>query len=176
MSDHSPTSAMADAYKQMRTDLEGAMEKIPAQEAQFGLLAMINGRPAGLDIVSRSEVYATLHPQLVQSYAMEAIASRRESAKSGDPASGTTNPEDNLLAAKAFLERCAAIKGNSFDSVGLGTDWRFVSDSIVGSGLEVDDTWVHMAYFVDELHEDFGGRSASGKIARMSQRSRYRRL
>ena len=172
---NSPTSAMSDAYLQMREDLERAMEKIPLTEDQFGLLAMINDKPVGLDLVSRKEVYAVLHPQLVQSYAMEAIAGRRGPGATNAPPAREDSSPDELLAAKAFLEKCAAIKGKSFDSIGLGTDWRFVTSTIVGSGLEVDHTWVHMAYFVDNADSHRGSRMLPGTIARPSRRSRYRR-
>jgi hypothetical protein len=151
------------------------MQKITLQGEQFGLLAMINNKPVGLDLVSRKEVYAVLHPQLVQSYAMEAIASRRSANGLSESETNKISLSDELLAAKAFIERCAAIEGNSYDSIGLGTDWRFVSDSIVGSGLEVEDAWVHMAYFVDEVESRGGYNRLPGTIARPSRRSRFRR-
>ncbi|NDV61428.1 hypothetical protein G0Q06_03090 [Puniceicoccales bacterium CK1056] len=174
---YSATSAMSDAYEQMRADLESAIGKIPVQEGQFGLLAMINNKPVGLDLISRKQVYQVLHSQLVKSYAMEAIAARRDPQASSAPGkTDKPDPDQNaLLAAKAFLERCAAIKGDPFDSVALGTDWRFVSDSIVGSGLEVDDAWVHMAYFVDEAESHRQSSRLPGTIARPSRRSRFRR-
>ena len=172
---HSPTSAMSDAYHLMEQDLQAAMDKIPVQEGQFGLIAMIDGKPAGFDLLSRSEVYLEIHPQLIQSYAMEALASKRGSLlASGAPKQETEVPCPDVLAAKAFLERCAAIKGSSFDSVSLGTDWRFIEEPIVGSGLEVEDTWIHMAYFMDEPDVDSSGYRR-GRMARMSRRSQYRR-
>ncbi len=176
---HSPTSAMAAAYEKMRSELESALEKMPMVENQCGLIAMINGKPAGVDMLSQSGVYGELHPQLVQSYAMEALASRQlapvdKPGQNGPTYAEYTGPFPDVLAAKAFLEQCAAIKGKSYRSVALGEDWRFVSPTIVGSGLEVDDTWIHMAYFVDEPDSD-EGPIHRGRMARMSHRSRYRR-
>ena len=170
---HSPTSAMADAYAKMRQDLDEAIERIPAQEAQCGLIAMIDGKPAGMDLISRPEVYSELHAQLVQSYAMEALASLPHGTV--QPGKGD-QPVPGLLAAKGFLERCAAIKGKPYQSVGLGTDWRFIEGEVVGSGLEVDDAWVHMAYFLDDADASQEHRENRRRMARMSRRSQYRRL
>jgi hypothetical protein len=110
---HSSTSAMSDAYEKLRSDLDQAVEKMPAVEQQCGLIAFINRKPAGLDLLSRANVYTELHSQLIRSYAM--------------------------------------------------------------AGLEVEDTWIHMAYFMDEPEEADGTSTRSGRIARMSRRSRSRR-
>lgn len=167
----SPTSAMSDAYYKMAGDLEQAVEKMPAVDKQCGLISFINHRPAGLDLLSRPEVYSELHSQLIQSYAMEALADRK-SVKS-DEKLETLEPD--VLSAGAFLERCAAIEGKSYNSVALGGDWRFIEEPIVGSGLEHEDTWIHMAYFMDEDEDADGTATRRGRIARMSRRSQNRR-
>ena len=130
-------------------------------------------------MLSRSEVYKELHPQLIQSYAMEALSNRKLAPTdvAGEPGPAYAKldgPAPDVLAAKAFLEQCAAIKGKSYDSVALGSDWRFIQEPIVGSGLEVEKTWIHMAYFMDEVEAD-GSGSKRGRIARMSRRSQSRR-
>ena len=173
---HSDTSAMADAYEQMRSELDEAIRSMPVGDNQCGLLAMIDGKPAGLDIVSLSEVYAILHPQLVQSYAMEAMADLRTRVFASSISKSKSLPEPastvpDILTAKAFLERCAAINGKSYQSVALGTDWRFTSSTVFGAGLEYADTWIHMAYFMDDS-EDGGQTSRRGSMVRMSQRGR----
>ena len=173
---HSPTSAMAEAFEKMRRDLDAAVEQMPVAERQNGLIAMIDGKPAGMDLVSRPEAYAELHGQLVQSYAMEALASRRQAMRVKDPEkTGDSAEEPELLKAKAFLEQCAAIRGKDYPSVGLGTDWRFLREPVVGSGLEVDKTWIHLAYFLEEGEAGNGEHSRKGRMARMSRRSGYRR-
>ncbi len=169
---HSPTSAMSDAYEKMRMDLDGAVNEMPSLENQCGLIAFINHKPAGLDLLSRPGVYVKLHPQLIKSYAMEALSNRKP--EKCDETSAASDPD--VISAKAFLEQCAAIKGKSYDSVALGTDWRFLQEPIVGSGLEHEDTWIHMAYFMDEVEDaNGGGSSRHGRMARMSRRSGYRR-
>ncbi len=172
---HSPTSALSDAYATVRKDLEDAVGKLPSRDGQAGLIALIDGKPAGMDLLSRPEVYAELHAQILQSYAMEALAMERERLFRKQPAEGKKEEPatPDPMVAKTFLEQCAAIKGESFDSAALGKDWRFLKESIVGSGLEVEDTWIHMAYFKDEQEADKAGPRRH--MSRMSRRARYRR-
>ena len=169
----SPTSAMSDAYETMREELESASQKAPPMDGQNGLIALINGAPAGLDLVSRPGAYAQLHDRVLQSYAMEALVTPADNPGKGNAPEAAASGKPDILVAKAFLERCAAIAGKPYASKALGTDWRFVSPGIVGSGLEYENTWIHMAYFVDEESARQSGRSA--RMARMSRRSHWRR-
>lgn len=170
----SPTRAMAAAYERLKGELENAVHQIPYTEGQAGLIAFIDGEPAGMDVLSRPEVYAELHDQILHSYAMEALASAFEKGQLGKETKGSKQPTVDTLAARTFLERCAAIEGEAFDSKALGTDWRFVKEPIVGSGLEVEHTWIHMAYFMDP--QGMAGKSGSrGRMVSMSRRARNRR-
>jgi len=175
----SATRAMADALESMRVDIEATASAITAEAGQCGFISFINGEPAGLELVSRPPVYAELHAQLIRSYAAEALANRkRVPTDKSDPNGPTYLPIEDLpkpdsLAAKSFLEQCAAIAGKPYASIGLGRDWRFLNGRIVGSGLEVEETWIHMAYFVEEEGRGHGGRVR--RMAPSSQRARYRR-
>lgn len=147
---HSATSAMAAAYEAAREELNAALTKCVCNQNQRGLLAFIDGKPVGLDLLSRKSVYKTIHPQLVQSYAMEALASDRHAIRrSGAPNEVVrkANLEDE---ATTFISQCTEIEGKAFPSVGLGEDWRFQKESITGSGLQVEQTWVHLAYFFED--------------------------
>jgi hypothetical protein len=55
----------------------------------------------------------------------------------------------------------------------MGKDWRFLNGRIVGSGLEVEKTWIHMAYFVEDEGRPSSRRGS--RMVRSSQRARYRR-
>lgn len=147
----SETEAMADAYNSVRRDLDGALEQIPLRADQYGLLAMIDGQPAGWDLVSRTSAYADLHAQLLESYTIQALVQVRaamQQRKWEEKEESASGPGPQ--AAMAFLEQCAAMPGKAYPSVGLGSDWRFTDHQVVGSGLECDGGWVHMAYFRDE--------------------------
>lgn len=148
----SHTSAMADSYKQMQAQLNKAKERFVALDHQCGLVVMINGQVAGMDLISRPNAYASLHNPLVQSYALEALTSREpapidEPGIRGPTYSHWKAPHPDLFAARAFLEECAALNGEVYDSIGHGRDWRFHGGHLVGTGLEAGETWIHMAYF-----------------------------
>lgn len=175
----SKTRAMADALLTLQQDMEAAAEAIRVTDGQCGFIAFINGEPAGLELISRTTVYAELHTQLIQSYAAEALTNRKLAPVDKSGTNGPTYlpleelPQPDALAAKTFLEQCAAIAGKPYASVGMGKDWRFLNGRIVGSGLEVKDAWVHMAYFVED--EGMDSVSRERRMARASQRARYRR-
>jgi len=150
----SHTKAMSDAYAHMHEHLHKVEATIPCLKNQCGVIAMINGHPAGMDLLSRPSAYSSLHGALVRSYALEALTSRSFEPMN-DPGSNSLShceakgPDPDLLAARAFLEECAALNGENYDSIGHGRDWRFTSSQLVGIGLEADGTWIHMAYFRD---------------------------
>lgn len=154
---HSETSAMAAAYEAAREELNNALEHCACVEHQQGLLVFIDGKPAGLDFLSQRSVYQTIHPQLLQSYAMEALASERRAIREAAQTPQQRDPKTcSIEEATDLISQCAKIEGKAFPSVGLGEDWRFQKESIIGSGLQVDKTWVHMAYFwEDEPHSEY---------------------
>jgi len=69
----SGTSAMSDVYRAKEEDLRQCDQVFKPVAEQVGLLAFIGGKPAGLDLVSRSSAYAKLHSELVRSYALEGL-------------------------------------------------------------------------------------------------------
>lgn len=148
---HSETSAMAAAYEAARKELNSALEHCTCIEHQQGLLAFIDGKPAGLDFLSQKSAYRTIHPQLVQSYAMEALASERRAVREAAHTPQSREPKTcSIEEAATFISQCIEIEGKAFPSVGLGEDWRFQQEPITGSGLQVDQTWVHLAYFFED--------------------------
>jgi hypothetical protein len=46
-----------------------------------------------------------------------------------------------------FLERALQCAGQKYKSVGLGWDWRFEAECLVGSALESDSHVIHTAFF-----------------------------
>lgn len=170
---HSSTGALAAAFEKAREQLEAVLQALPAEPHQNGLMVFINSEPAGLDLLSQPEAYVSLHPQLLQSYAMEALTLFNEDPQKASPAAAP-----DILTAKALLERFAAIPGKPYPSVGLGTDWRFLNGELVGSGLEFQDTWIHLAAFIDP-EEDTGSHAVPparrNPLASLYRRTRYRR-
>jgi len=100
---------------------------------------MVDGKVAGLAVVSRPEGYADVHAKLVRSYALEALLR------------GTTEaPAEAQPALQAFLERLPESTSETFPAVGAGQDLRMVGKGMVGSALAVDGRPAHMALFASE--------------------------
>ena len=156
----SPTSAMRDAYRHKKSDLDAVIAAFPVLDGQKGMLVLHGGHVVGLDLVSRGAQYAELHIKLLRSYAFEALVS------DGEP-----GDED---AATAFLERVAALPGRRFKSPGLGWDVRFQGTGVLGSALVYRGHTVHAAFFDvggasgttgDEAGEAGGSAAASARVA-----------
>lgn len=67
------TGAMHDVFEHDRPALDAIAGGITRQDGQVGAVAVVGGRVAVLDYVSRSDVWAALHGPLVQGYALDAL-------------------------------------------------------------------------------------------------------
>ena len=134
---HSPTSAMNDVFKAHEPELRKCDEIFTPVPNQIGLIAFIGGAPVGLDIVSLSGVYARLHPKLVRSYILEALAATDQSF---DPGSVT-------LRAEKFLDEITLSDEREFASTGHGIDHRFKGKGLAGSALVHENEVIHAAFF-----------------------------
>ena len=170
---HSPTGAMSDIFAASSRKLDEYVEKLPPVEGQCGLMALVDGEVAGLDLVSRPAAYLSLHDKLLRSYAMEALRRfrRREAdqrAKAPEDRGADPDPDQLELpglegesqsgaepqpeaaaraAAAAFLDTAADCDEQIHASVGMGEDHRLSGKGVVGSALMVDRAPIHLAIF-----------------------------
>ncbi len=166
------TGAMRDVYAAKGADLDGYLKGFRLAAGQKGVLVFVDGRPAGLDFVSRDSAFATLFPKLVKSYAMEAmlLAERRKKGLSkGDADKALAKP--GAAEAREFLKKTAACDEKKYESVGLGWSYRYAAPGLVGSALAFNEKVVHMAFFGID---DDGGSGAGGDRGNMAG-SRVRR-
>ncbi|MBP7705684.1 MAG: hypothetical protein KA243_00395 [Candidatus Aminicenantes bacterium] len=169
----SSTGAMNDVYAAKGADLDGYLKAFQAGEAAKGVLVFIDGRPAGLDFLSRGPAFAALFPKLVKSYAMEAmlVAERRRHGRGrGDAAKTAAVPTEKE--ARAFLTSAAACEEKRYESVGMGWAYRYAGPGIVGSALAVDERVVHLAFFA--VDEAGGGTADPGGMAGTRSRRAFR--
>lgn len=160
----SPTGAMSDTFKQLRPRLDDYVSSFPLSEGQKGFVVFINGKPVGMEMVSRTDKYALLHAKLIRSYATEALYSKEENNR---PA-----PEQ----AEKFIEEAAKCTFRRYPSVGLGEDIRFTGSNMAGSALVVDNAVVHCAFFKREQDNSRQYREADGIMDSRSRReSMFRR-
>ena len=161
---NSATGAMNDVFAAKRADLDGYLKSFRLAEGQKGVLVFLDGRPAGLDFISRERAFSALFPKIVKSYAMEAMvqAERRRAGRGGGAKTALRKPTAD--AARVFLKLAASCDEKGYPSVGLGWAYRYAGPEVVGSALAVNDSVVHMAFFgVDEAvaAQDPGGMASS---------------
>ncbi len=133
---NSHTGAMRDVYKARKGNLDEYLKAFKPIEGQKGLLVIINGKAAGFDVVSRAPAYRLLHDRLARSYALDAMLDREK---------GTA--VDYKAVGAQFISDAGKCGEKIYPSVGLGWDYRFEGDSMVGSALAHKDEVIHMAFF-----------------------------
>lgn len=155
MGSHSPTSALRDVVRQNEVTISDRRRSFERIDGQVGFVVLVNGDPIGMDFVSSPVAYADLHEKLLDSYLMDALVrDRRRAASRGAAGKGRRGVAgsggedgDPSAGALSFLSRAIGCDERRFPSVGLGDDFRFTGDRIVGNVLVHDDTVVHAAFF-----------------------------
>jgi len=167
------TGAMRDVYLAKEVDLESYVKSFRLAGGQRGILVFVDGRPAGMDFVSRDAAFAALFPKLIKSYAMEAmlLTERRKRGRGkGDAGKALARPSADE--AREFLKRAAASDEKKYESVGLGWSYRYAGPGIVGSALAFNENVVHMAFFgIDEAEAAQDPGSMAGSRMRRNFRA-----
>ena len=132
----SHTHAMRDVYTAKSEELEKYLQAFESRPNQQGCLAFVNGALTGLDVLSKGDIYKQVHPQLIKSYAMEAILGKKEPGESVTKAMGLE-----------FFEKVQRSKEQQFDGVGLGRDYRYEIEDVFGSALVFNQRVIHLAFF-----------------------------
>jgi hypothetical protein len=133
---HSQTGAMKDVFESKEDELDDYVQAMKCVPGQKGIVVFINGLVVGLDCLSLESAYSVLHAKLVRSYAMEAILDKKKKPRA-----------ISVDAARLFLEQTTRCDEKKYKSVGLGWDYRFEADKMVGSALEHDGHVIHAAFF-----------------------------
>jgi hypothetical protein len=153
---HSKTEAMKDFFEARKNDLDAFLKTTPSYPYQKGILVFINGKVAGIDIVSSESACATIQRKLLKSYAMDALLDKKRMR------------QPKTADAERFLQEITECQEQRYKSVGLGWGYRFEAPPKVGSALVSDDAVIHMAFFaIDE------GKKA-GNMSSFTRRRGYR--
>jgi len=155
----SPTSAMSDVYKSQEDDLRQCDAIFQPVPNQIGLLAIIDGRPVGMDMLSLAAAYAKLHSKLVRSYTLEGLLDGHTSPATTGSVPPSAISAEPLTLAQAFLAEIQTAEVRPFPSIGHGTDFRYRSAvspkspspsprfSFAGSALVHANEVIHAAFF-----------------------------
>ena len=165
----SRTGAMRDVFTAKGEVLDRYLKSFSPADGCKGILAFIDGEPAGMDFISRDQAFKALFPKLIKSYAMEAVQLReRRKAGRGKGDAGGALAVPGPDEARGFLKRAAACEEKRYEAVGLGWSYRYSGPAIVGSALSVDEKIVHMAFF------GVAEAEAQGNMAGSNMRRHFR--
>ncbi|MCE5280364.1 MAG: DUF6569 family protein [Planctomycetaceae bacterium] len=132
----SPTMAMSDVVKQRRESFDLYVQALTYPEGACGVVAAVNGRFLAADIFDKPQTLERVWQRLITGYAMDAAAQL-----------GERNKDFSAKAASVLMEHVGGIDCTICPSVGVGGDWRFAADDVVGQALVADQTCVHLCVF-----------------------------
>ncbi|MCL4378270.1 MAG: hypothetical protein M1409_07825 [Actinobacteria bacterium] len=164
---NSQTKAMNDVYKIFDEDLNEYVISLPAISGQSGIIVFIDGKIAGLDIISQPDTYSKLHSKLIKSYCMDALRKELIRKNKNIEKSPKSKKEQNELSiasierAKYFLEEVKLCNERCFKSAGLGDDYRYEGQFIIGSVLLYSDAVFHMSFFKNDDPRVAGNQSGN---------------
>lgn len=176
---NSQTGAINDVYKNFNDNLNEYISNLPAISGQNGVIVFIDGKIAGLDIISQPDTYSRLHSKLIKSYCMDAlrkelIRKNKDTEKSpGTKKEQSELPIASIERAKYFLEEVKLCNESCFKSAGLGDDYRYEGQFIIGSALLYSDTIIHMSFFKNDDPGTAGDKSGNMQGYRDRMRNRY---
>ena len=154
-----PTMAMRDVVEHRRDVLDTYVEALPYPDGACGVVVAINGVFVAADIFDRPDTLGRIWPRLVTGYAMDAIGRDKDK-----PATFSAK------GAGMLLEHVGEIECIPCPSVGVGKDWRFEAEDVIGQALVVDDVCVHLSVFPND---GAGRRDSTGpRILPPSRRRR----
>ncbi len=155
----SSTQAMADAFQNKASDVERFVGVFRILPEQTGVAFGLEDKIQGLDLFDSPETLRRLHPKLIRSWALDAIAR----GTSGIKAVETTSLE-------RFLARIHAATTVQQRGVGMGQDIRLSGPKVAGAALDCFEHLVHLAAFRTE--ETSTGSSGSTIVRASLRRTR----
>ncbi|WP_292427407.1 ARPP-1 family domain-containing protein [Methanoregula sp.] len=136
----SPTDAMKDGFAAKKLDIDDLIAAFPIRQHQQGILVFHNARVAGLEILSREDVFLKLYDKLMRSFAIDgSFLEPRVIRKS---VLSTT--------AKAFIAGVTKCTAETFPSIGLGNACRFSGKGMIGAGLVHGNEVIHLSFCAAE--------------------------
>lgn len=142
MQAHSDTSAMAAIFDRHTRSVEEYVNALRGVDRQRGAIFSVHGRPAGVELFDRADVWRRLAPKLIRSYAIDAVDGPRRRRPAG------------ASAPSSLLDVLAKAESRAFKAIGVGSDVRVGTDALVGAALVIDGRVVHLAAFASDGRRD----------------------
>lgn len=143
----SKTGAMSDIFEARRAALEEYLSAFATTAGQLGMLFVIGGEVAGLDLFDRAATAAKQLPKLVRGYALDALGR-----------GGSAAPDRDV--AFQFMAALTTARTRAWPAVGMGHDVRFSGEGCDGAALAVDGGVIHLCAFAREVARSRARRSS----------------
>lgn len=137
----SPTGALHDVYEQRQDLFAAYVEALKYPGDACGVMVAIGGVFVAMDLFDRAESLQRIWPRLISGYAMDALGQRKDKGK---PKAFTPK------GAAALLEHIGEIACDPCPSVGVGEDWRFEAQDVLGQALVAEKVCVHLCAFPNQ--------------------------
>jgi hypothetical protein len=129
----SSSDSLADVFRAKQPGLDELRSHVRHVPGQVGAVIQISGRPAGLDLAGRAEVFADLLPRLTAGYALQAL-----DADGGDA---------NERSACGFLFSALEAHRQPLPTAGMGDGFAISQAGLDGSGLLVGVELIALSAF-----------------------------
>jgi len=134
---HSPSAALDQAYEDHRSRLNEMLAAARVPAGCHGVAFAVGGQLAGVDLFDQPATLQKLLPKLVRAYALDALEV-------------DTDPDVDRTTVTTWLQQAPQARFERYDSPGLGNDVRLESEVVVGAGLVLDQTPVHVELFPND--------------------------
>jgi len=134
-----PTDAMKDILEAKSKEFSDYYDNFKLHEGQVGILAVSKGMVLGFDIIGRSDKFYVVFKKFLKSYIAEDMTRRKK--------------DYNLLTEKevrGFFDKAIKAKEKRIEGVGLGYDYRYNSEDVVGSVLSYKKEIIHSVFLSKE--------------------------
>ena len=133
---HSATMSMSDVVKQRRESIENYLKALDYPTGARGMVAAINGKFAALDLFDKPGTLERIWSRLLGGYAMEAMIGMSD-----------RHEPFTTKGTRELINHLCEVECHPFPSVGVGKDWRFEADKILGQALVAEDVCIHLCAF-----------------------------
>lgn len=131
----SPTSALQDAFRVKKIEVQEYEKSLIVRENQNGILVLINGKPVGIDLFCSNKFYSKVHNKLIQGYALEAVLE-----------DVSIDKFDPMKIAEDFLSQVKSSNEQKHKSIAFGWDYRYENENIVGFSVVYESVAVHSVF------------------------------
>lgn len=136
----SPTGAMKDVYTNREEDINIYLRGFDSSDRQHGMIVMIGDEVAGLELFSQKSSMTAMFPKLLRSYAIDAMLTSKQELADKDTESHYE-----------FLEKIRGLSPTVYESIGIGSDYRFEEGDITGSALVSEGEVVQATFYNKKL-------------------------